>query len=131
MTPLLDPRTEALLALIEDPAMRTAVRVTFVMGWCSGLCPRITSTVRTRAEQQALWDAREDNPYPVAPPGTSLHETGQAWDSTSPDMEGWVRLRRLVGWRVPDRDPVHAEWTEQVAATFNLGSMNGRKALAG
>jgi hypothetical protein len=43
---------------------------------------RITSGLRTRAEQQALWDNRHSNPFPVAPPGTSNHEHGDSADVT-------------------------------------------------
>ena len=42
----------------------------------------ITSGLRTLAEQQALWNARGSNPYPVAQPGTSRHESGNAADVT-------------------------------------------------
>jgi hypothetical protein len=40
----------------------------------------ITSGGRSYAEQKRLWDARGSNPYPVAAPGTSRHETGRAAD---------------------------------------------------
>jgi D-alanyl-D-alanine carboxypeptidase len=42
----------------------------------------ITSGLRTLAEQQALWNQRGSNPYPVAQPGTSRHESGNAADVT-------------------------------------------------
>jgi hypothetical protein len=42
----------------------------------------ITSGHRTTAEQQALWDARATNPFPVARPGTSIHEQGNSADVT-------------------------------------------------
>ena len=42
----------------------------------------ITSGLRTFAEQQALWSQRGSNPYPVAQPGTSRHESGNAADVT-------------------------------------------------
>jgi D-alanyl-D-alanine carboxypeptidase len=42
----------------------------------------VTSGLRTHAEQQRLWDNRHSNPYPVAPPGTSRHESGNAADVT-------------------------------------------------
>jgi hypothetical protein len=42
----------------------------------------ITSGLRTTTEQQALWDRRASNPYPVARPGTSRHEHGNAADVT-------------------------------------------------
>src|SRR5690606_3681515 len=40
----------------------------------------ITSGYRSPAQQQALWDRRAANPYPVARPGTSPHERGVAVD---------------------------------------------------
>lgn len=40
----------------------------------------ITSGLRTRAEQLRLWNNRANNPFPVARPGTSRHETGRALD---------------------------------------------------
>jgi hypothetical protein len=42
----------------------------------------VTSGLRTTAEQQRLWDDRASNPYPVARPGTSRHEHGNAADVT-------------------------------------------------
>jgi hypothetical protein len=44
----------------------------------------ITSGYRSRAEQQALWDAhqRGEHPGPVARPGSSNHERGLAIDAT-------------------------------------------------
>jgi D-alanyl-D-alanine carboxypeptidase len=42
----------------------------------------VTSGLRTHAEQQHLWDNRASNPYPVARPGTSRHEHGNAADVT-------------------------------------------------
>ena len=42
----------------------------------------VTSGLRTIAEQQRLWDNRHENPYPVAPPGTSRHHDGHAADVT-------------------------------------------------
>jgi hypothetical protein len=40
----------------------------------------VVSGLRTRAEQEALWARRHDNPYPVARPGTS--DTSGDWPST-------------------------------------------------
>lgn len=42
----------------------------------------ITSGNRTYAEQERLWNARGSNPFPVAQPGTSRHESGNAADVT-------------------------------------------------
>jgi LAS superfamily LD-carboxypeptidase LdcB len=43
---------------------------------------QITSGGRTYAEQERLWNARGSNPYPVAHPGSSRHESGNAADVT-------------------------------------------------
>lgn len=45
-----------------------------------GMHFHITSGRRTYAEQERLWAGRGSNPYPVARPGTSRHETGNAAD---------------------------------------------------
>jgi hypothetical protein len=42
----------------------------------------VTSGLRTHAEQQRLWDQRGSNPFPVARPGTSIHEQGDSADVT-------------------------------------------------
>jgi LAS superfamily LD-carboxypeptidase LdcB len=42
----------------------------------------ITSGGRSYAEQERLWNARGSNPYPVAHPGSSRHESGNAADVT-------------------------------------------------
>ena len=39
-----------------------------------------TSGLRTHTEQLRLWNNRANNPFPVAPPGTSRHEIGRALD---------------------------------------------------
>ena len=43
---------------------------------------KINSGLRTVAEQQVLWDNRHNNPFPVARPGTSNHQHGNAADVT-------------------------------------------------
>ena len=42
----------------------------------------VTSGHRSFAEQKRLWDRRDSNPYPVARPGSSRHESGRAADVT-------------------------------------------------
>jgi LAS superfamily LD-carboxypeptidase LdcB len=42
----------------------------------------VTSGHRSIEEQQRLWDNRANNPYPVAPPGNSRHQSGRATDVT-------------------------------------------------
>lgn len=46
---------------------------------------QVTSVYRSKTEQRRLWNNRHNNPFPVAPPGRSLHEYGLAWDMVGPD----------------------------------------------
>jgi hypothetical protein len=50
--------------------------------WSSGLQGRFTSTYRSRAEQERLYRAfiSGRHAFPVAPPGSSAHEYGEAFD---------------------------------------------------
>jgi hypothetical protein len=67
---------------------------------------------RTRAEQQALYDAwlrtGKKNPPSVARPGTSLHESGIAIDLAEP-ARAWIRKHGArFGW-------VNPEWAKRSA----------------
>ena len=121
--PTLPAREEFLLSIVPDPVVREAIRRTLVLAACVDLCPRLTSTFRTREEQEELWRDRSRNPYPVAPPGTSRHESGLAWDSVVPEGQwpAYNRLRESLGWKLIPSDPVHATWTPVVAYILGLG----------
>jgi len=80
----------------------------------------ITSGVRTKDEQARLYAARASNPFPVAPPGSSEHETGKAIDidlsTMTPDARAAFTkvqdTRKAQGlsyytFNTPN-DPVHA-----------------------
>jgi hypothetical protein len=69
----------------------------------------VVSGLRTRAEQDALWERRATNPYPVAPPGTSDHERGQAIDVGREAVAELVAVAGAAGLcrPLPDADPVH------------------------
>lgn len=74
------------------------------------LIPQITSAFRSREKQQQLYDNRMNNPYPVAKPGSSLHESGLALD-----MGDWQRalpIMQKYGFRqpLPKTDPIHFEY---------------------
>jgi len=79
----------------------------------AGLNPRITSARRSRAEQEVLYQRflKGANPYPVLPPGQSLHELGLAFDMVvdNPKFIGgwWNRLGGKWGGKT---DPVHFEY---------------------
>lgn len=69
----------------------------------------VVSGLRTRAEQQALWDRRHDNPYPVARPGTSDHERGLAVDVARSSVDDLAAIAAGAGLCQPlsESDPVH------------------------
>lgn len=81
--------------------MLPALRYARANGWKGS----VTSGVRTRAEQQRLYDNRASNPNPVAEPGTSNHEinNGGAIDVSDPDAFA-AALAGFKG-RLPTRDP--------------------------
>ena len=71
----------------------------------------VTSGYRSTAEQQRLWERRHTNPYPVARPGSSMHERGRAIDvprSFAPVLAD-VAARVGLGRPWPSTDPVHFE----------------------
>src|SRR5260370_32661369 len=80
-----------------------------------GLQPRVTSTLRTRSQQGRLYRSFLANPgraYPVAPPGYSAHEYGEAFDLVVSPMEaladvGYTWQQWGGGWN--PEDAVHFE----------------------
>jgi hypothetical protein len=70
---------------------------------------RVVSGLRTRAEQEALWERRHTNPYPVARPGTSDHERGLAVDIALSEVPEVMAVAAQAGLcrPLPDSDPVH------------------------
>lgn len=77
----------------------------------------ITSGWRSPAKQQALWDNRHANPYPVARPGTSSHERGLAIDVPLRFVPHLAAVASDAGLcqPLPRSDPVHFEWCASVA----------------
>lgn len=80
------------------------------------LLPRVTSTLRSRAEQTRLYNAylaRGRTGLPAAPPGSSAHEYGYAMDMIVSPYEDlaevgayWTSLGGI--WHASD--PVHFEY---------------------
>lgn len=80
----------------------------------AGLLPRVTSTLRTRAEQTRLYRRYQAGQagFPVAPPGFSAHEYGLAFDLVVSPMDaladvGSVWISWGGGWS--GADAVHFE----------------------
>jgi zinc D-Ala-D-Ala carboxypeptidase len=90
------------------PAMREALAEA---GRLLGQPVPVTSGWRSPARQQALWDARHTNPYPVARPGTSAHERGMAVDVPAAFVPRFAAVAPRVGLcqPLPASDPVHFE----------------------
>lgn len=69
----------------------------------------IVSGYRSPEAQQALWDNRATNPYPVAAPGTSMHERGLAIDVPASFVPTLLTVAAQVGLcqPLPASDPIH------------------------
>lgn len=90
------------------PAMRAAVAAAEA---ALGRPVPITSGWRSTAAQQALWDRRGSNRFPVARPGTSAHERGTAIDVPLAFAPVLASVGPSVGLcrPLPASDPVHFE----------------------
>jgi D-alanyl-D-alanine carboxypeptidase/Putative Flp pilus-assembly TadE/G-like len=69
----------------------------------------VVSGLRSRSQQEALWERRATNPYPVARPGTSDHERGLAIDVPRVEVGDLRRVARAAGLcqPLPVTDPIH------------------------
>ena len=69
----------------------------------------VVSGYRSRAQQEALWERRGSNPYPVAAPGSSLHERGLAVDVPRGFVDELLSVADQAGLchPLPRTDPVH------------------------
>jgi hypothetical protein len=76
----------------------------------------ISSGWRSPAQQAALWAGRHSNPYPVAPPGTSMHERGLAIDVPRSFVTTLRAVAALAGLcqPLPVSDPVHFELCRRI-----------------
>jgi hypothetical protein len=123
-------------ALIPDlqPFARELVRAS----GAAGLMPRVTSTLRTTAEQTRLYRRYESGlqSLPVAPPGTSAHEYGWAFDMIVTPYDAltdvgayWTSLGGVWGGQFSD--PVHFEYPgfkQALAAAGGAGGTYTRQA---
>lgn len=99
------------------PRMQQAVRFLLQAAPLVGATStRITSTKRSRAQQTALYKnyLAGKATYPVAPPGTSKHERGEAVDIVVTPDAAQVALGKWwqsVGgtWGGTYKDPIHFE----------------------
>jgi len=93
-----------------NPQVRPYFQWLYEVGKHLGLKPTITSTLRTREEQQALYERYKagKSRFPAAPPGKSLHEHGLAMDLVSQDNELLARYwKHYLGGFWSPTDSVH------------------------
>ncbi len=107
-----------------EPDLQPFARDLINAAGAAGLMPRVTSTLRSRAEQERLWRRYQQGTavFPVAPPGTSAHEFGWAFDIVVTPFDAladvgdaWTQAGGVWGGQ---RDPVHFEapgWRQQAA----------------
>ena len=71
----------------------------------------VTSGFRSVQEQAALFARRSENPYPVAPPGSSAHERGLAVDVPAGFLPRLLGVAAQAGLcrPYPETDPIHFE----------------------
>lgn len=90
------------------PPMRAALRRAEAL---LGRSVPVSSGYRSPAQQRRLWQRRATNPYPVAAPGTSMHERGLAIDVPASFVATLAAVAREAGLcrPLPRTDPVHFE----------------------
>ena len=81
----------------------------------------IVSGRRTTEEQRQLYEKRGTNPYPVAAPGTSKHETGNAIDIPKYVPDDFLAQFGLH--RPNKKDPVHVEMMAKQTPANEPGSL--------
>lgn len=92
-----------------DPRFRPYAEALVSIARQYRLNPRVTSTYRSIAEQTALY--REylagRHPYPVAPPGQSMHNYGLAFDMVSEDNAWLGAVWNVWGGKWSVSDDIH------------------------
>ncbi len=95
------PMWEGLASSVRDALARAEAQL--------GIELIVVSGYRSPADQARLWASRDTSPYPVAPPGTSLHEQGLAVDVALNQAVRLAQIAHLSGLcqPLPLLDPVH------------------------
>jgi hypothetical protein len=116
----MDAQSETLLRGVQ-PELADRIRQMEAVLSSQGIKIKVVSGLRSTERQKQLYAARASNPYPVAVPGTSLHEKGRAVDvgvigkasATTWNIVGSVGKQLGLRWGGDFRkpDPVHFELT--------------------
>jgi hypothetical protein len=127
----------SLQALI--PELRAPAAALETLAAKAGVSPRITSTLRSRSEQTRLYRRflAGGSQYPVAPPGTSAHEFGYAFDMVVIGAANQADLGQVWqswGGVWGSSDPIHFEYpgfSSPAVAPSAPGCTGAEKILAG
>lgn len=101
------------------PGFRPYVELLYQVAAENGLKPVVTSTLRTFREQSDLYRRWKSglSRFPAAKPGTSIHETGLAFDMDVADErflkplgELWESFGPGFRWGGRFKDPIHFEY---------------------
>lgn len=125
------------------PALRAPAHALVALAGRAGVQPRVTSTFRSHAEQARLYRRflAGQQRYPVAPPGSSAHEYGYAFDMITSAMDptdladlGTVWKSWGGVWGGEFGDPIHFEYPgfskpqiQNVASALNPPDPTRRK----
>lgn len=68
-----------------------------------------TSVYRSYSDQLKLWNNRANNPFPVAPPGSSYHQYRRAFDVSAPREVLYAAGATWRSWGGTwhESDPIH------------------------
>src|SRR6266851_125134 len=115
------------------PELQKPARALLDAAGAARLQPRITSTFRTRSEQGRLYRRFLAGAagFPVAPPGFSAHEYGEAFDMVVSPMEaladvGYTWLQWGGGWN--PGDAIHFELPGASERAKQRGSKSANEA---
>jgi D-alanyl-D-alanine carboxypeptidase len=110
--------------LVEE--LRGPCRDLIAACFAAGLQPRLTSTLRSYAEQKRLYRRflAGQAGFPVVPPGFSAHEYGEAFDLVVTPMDALAD----VGYTWQSWG---GAWSERDAVHFELPGASGRAAAEG
>lgn len=99
-----------------DPQVRQRLMIALDELRRRGINYNVTSGYRSSEKQAELWRDRATNPFPVAPPGTSKHERGLAFDMTLADESQRPAANTVMekhgfrwGGTFKRPDPIHYE----------------------
>lgn len=98
-----------------DPTVQAYGEFLLMAAQQAGANPRVTSGLRTFAQQAKLYVKYLAglSPYPAAPPGSSMHEVGRAFDVATANDAYWLPVMGAVwkswGGRWYASDPIHFE----------------------